>query len=324
MDLLHHFKNSLFSISPASFEAYALEVFRFQVTQNPIYASYCHHLGTKVDNIDKLADIPFLPIEFFKTQAIQTGEWPIQKVFKSSGTTATGRSQHLVEDLQFYHNSSLAHAETIFGSLSKYRIVALLPSYLEQGDSSLVDMVQHFISQGHIGSGFYLDQQDELVGFLNNTETPAILIGVTYALLDLAERHPSADLSRHILIETGGMKGRKKEITPVELHEKLKRAFNYPKIFTEYGMTELMSQAYGEEGLLEFPRWARAFIRDLNDPFAVQSQGTGVLNVIDLANVHSCAFIETKDLVRLHKNGQFEVLGRVDNTDIRGCNLLIQ
>jgi hypothetical protein len=324
MDLLNHFKNSLFSISTESFEAFALEVFRFQVSQNPIYASYCHHLGTKVDNIKKLVDIPFLPIEFFKTQAIKTGEWPVVKVFKSSGTTATGRSLHLVEDLQFYHRTSLAHAQAIFGPLKNYRIIALLPSYLEQGDSSLVEMVQHFIANGQTGSGFYLDHQEGLIEFLNSDETPAILVGVTYALLDLAEQNPRVDLSRHIVIQTGGMKGRKKEITTAELLDRLMLAFNSPKIFTEYGMTELLSQAYGSEDALQFPNWARAFARDLNDPFLVQSQGTGILSVIDLANIHSCAFIETKDLVKIDGNGHFEVLGRVDNTDIRGCNLLIQ
>jgi hypothetical protein len=257
MDLLNHFKKSLQDITHESFDTYALQVFRFQAAHNPIYSSYCKHLGTKVANINKLTEIPFLPIEFFKTKDIKTGEWPVQKIFKSSGTTATGRSRHLIEDLPFYHQGSLDHAESIFGSLSGYRIIALLPSYLEQGDSSLIDMVQFFISQGHPESGFYLNQRDGLINFLNDTDIPTILIGVTYALLDLAEQHPISDLSRHILIETGGMKGRRKEITSTDLHEKLKRAFNNPKIFTEYGMTELMSQAYGTTSALQVPRWAK-------------------------------------------------------------------
>jgi len=265
-----------------------------------------------------------LPIEFFKTQEVKAGTWVAQKIFKSSGTTDSGRSRHLIEDLAFYNTCSLLHAESFFGSLKKVPIIALLPSYIEQGDSSLVEMVRYFISHAHPSSGFFLDKADKLIENLAKSDNPSILIGVSYALLDLAERHSGVNLSRHTIVETGGMKGRRKEITSAELHEKLKIAFHHPKIFTEYGMTELLSQAYGKSNSLQFPPWAKPLVRDLNDPFLIKTEGTGILNVIDLANIHSCAFIETKDLVRLDQNGHFEVLGRVDNTDIRGCNLLIQ
>lgn len=324
MDFLTSFKKNLIHISPTNFETNALAALHFQIKENKTYASYNDHLGRKVESMTKITDIPFLPIDFFKSRQIKTGEWVEQKIFRSSGTTETGRSRHFIQDLTFYHDSSLRHAQYIFGTFAHVPILALLPSYLEQGESSLVEMVRHFMTVAHPNSGFYLDMTDSLVEQMIRSESPMLLFGVSYALLDLADRHPHADLSKHIIIETGGMKGRKKEITSAELHKRLKIAFNHPKIFTEYGMTELLSQAYGKPSALQFPPWAKALVRDLNDPFLIKTEGTGILNVIDLANIHSCAFIETKDLVRLNKSGEFEVYGRVDNTDIRGCNLLIQ
>ena len=322
MDSLKSFKKDIFKITAQTFEENALRLFKIQSERNLIYREYLEHLGIEPVNINRIPDIPFLPIEFFKSHSIKTGEWTEQCVFKSSGTTKTGRSQHFIHDRGFYHNLSLKIAETHFGPLRDMKILALLPSYLEQGDSSLVDMVNYFITKSSSGSGFHLHDYDELIKTINDSKEQIMLFGVSYALLDLSENY-EIDLSKHIVVETGGMKGRKKEITRNELHTKLKSAFNCESIHTEYGMTELLSQAYGSDGNLSFPVWCKPFVRDLNDPFDLNEEGSGALNIIDLTNTHSCAFIETKDLIHLSKNGQFEVLGRMDNSDIRGCSLLL-
>ena len=322
MESIDKFNQSIFQISDKTFDQYALGLFKIQYEHNPLYRNYIDLLGINRTQIQSISDIPFLPIEFFKNHQVKTGYWKSEKVFKSSGTTKTGRSQHHIRSTQFYRNQSLKFAEQYFGSLKGFKIFALLPSYLEQGQSSLVDMISHFIDHASTGSGFYLNNQDELISDLDKSTERVIIFGVSYALLDLADNFPS-DLSKHILVETGGMKGRKKEITREELHAKLKLSLNCDSINTEFGMTELLSQAYGMNGELKFPTWSKPLVRNPNDPFEIKSEGFGALNVIDLANAHSCAFIETKDLVHLKKNDGFEILGRMDNTDVRGCSLLL-
>ena len=322
MESIKKFNQGILEITDQTFERQAIALFNIQFQSNPIYREYTEFLGVNPSQIRKLKDIPFLPIEFFKTHQIKTGNWKTEQVFKSSGTTKTGRSQHHILSTDFYRDLCLKFAEQFFGPLGGLKILALLPSYLDQGESSLVDMVAHFVKQAAPDSGFYLNNQEELVANLRKSKERAMIFGVSYALLDLADNF-QLDLSKHLLVETGGMKGRKKEITRNELHDKLKSSFNCDVVYTEFGMTELLSQAYGVNGELRFPAWSKPLVRDLNDPFEIKEVGSGALNVIDLANTHSCAFIETKDLVNIEENGQFEVLGRMDNTDIRGCSLLL-
>ena len=322
MESLESFKKTIFKITDKSFDENALCLFKIQSEQNSVYSKYLRYLAVNPANINNISDIPFLPIEFFKSQIVKTGEWTEERIFKSSGTTKTGRSRHFIQNLNFYHKLSLRIAEKYFGSLSKLKILTLLPSYLEQGDSSLIDMMSYFIAKASPGSGFVLNRHSELIESINQSKEKIMLFGVSYALMDLSE-NLEIDMSEHLVIETGGMKGRKKEITRNELHTRLKSALNCANIYTEYGMTELLSQAYGLNGSLRFPTWCKPLVRDLNDPFDLKEEGSGALNIIDLANSHSCAFIETKDLIHLSKIGQFEVLGRMDNTDIRGCSLLL-
>jgi hypothetical protein len=323
MDSFDHFKEKILNVSEKNFEEVALELFAYQATENLIYTTYLNFLGIKPSKITQIESIPFLPIEFFKNHEIKTGTWQAEKVFKSSGTTKTGRSKHHVKNLSLYYQLSLYSASSYFGDLSEFEICGLLPSYQEQGDSSLIEMVNYFSSISLPPSGFYLKHSKELIDLLDNTENTVLLFGVSYALIDLAQQIKTKDWSRHIFIETGGMKGRKKEITREELHSFLGNAFSSQKIHTEYGMTELMSQAYGANGMLQFPNWCKVLLRDLNDPFDLTREGSGGLNVIDLANIYSCAFVETADIGKIHKNQKFEVLGRLDNSDIRGCSLLI-
>lgn len=323
MDSFNHFKDNVHQVTKSGFAELALELFRFQAENNSIYKSYIEHLKINPELVFQIKDIPFLPIQFFKSHEIKTGSWKDVKVFKSSGTTNTGRSAHLVEDLLFYHKGARLFAEKYFGSLSDFEICALLPSYHEQGNSSLIEMVNHFSSIALPESGFYHHREEELIHRLDNSTNTVLVFGVSYALVDLAKKVKKADWSRHIFVETGGMKGRKKEITRTQLHNTLSKAFDTDLIHSEYGMTELMSQAYGANGVFKFPDWCQPMIRDINDPFSVSDQGSGGLNIIDLANTHSCAFIETEDMANLIGNGSFEVLGRLDNSDIRGCSLLI-
>jgi len=322
MDFLKSLKKNIFEITAHSFEEVALQLFKIQAETNLIYKTYLKHLDIDPSTIQKTSEIPFLPIEFFKTQIIKTGNWNEECIFKSSGTTKTGRSEHYIQDVNFYHHLSQKIAHGNFGNLNEIKILALLPSYLEQGDSSLISMMNYFMGQAAEGSGFYLQNHNDLIRSIENTKFRVMLFGVSYALLDLAKNH-EIDLSSDIIVETGGMKGRKKEITPSELHSQLKLAFGSTEIHTEYGMTELLSQAYGINGNIRFPVWCRPLVRDLNDPFHLREEGSGALNIVDLANGHSCAFIETKDLVELRKNGEFSILGRMDNSDIRGCSLLL-
>lgn len=314
-------------VEPAHFEVLAMEVFQFQARENPVYKRYLNYLGVRWEKIHEIEEIPFLPIEFFKTQSIRTGIWKPEITFESSGTGYGVRSKHDLQDVRFYQSCARKAFERLYGPLSNYGILALLPSYLERQNSSLIAMVQYFIQEsGNSPSGFFLDNQNALLDqfqqVLHSGKIP-LLIGVSFALLDLAEK--GADLSGALVMETGGMKGRRKELVRLELHQFLKKGLNVPEIHSEYGMTELLSQAYAlKNGVFETPAWMKVLIRDINDPFSYTSSGrTGGVNVIDLANVHSCSFIETQDLGASQGNGTFEILGRFDNSETRGCNLLL-
>lgn len=327
MALAESYLDTLSKISQYNFESHALELFRFQAAHNNIYQAYLHHLGIKPSEVNKLGDIPFLPISFFKQHVIKTNDWIEEKVFESSGTTGVLTSKHYIKDVDFYQTHALRLFEKEFGPIKEMHILALLPSYMERENSSLISMVQHLINQSDSNnSGFYLHNYEDLIQVLSdlkNSPKKTILFGVTFALLDLAERY-TLDLRHVTLLETGGMKGRRAEITREELYAELKSKLRFGAIFSEYGMTELLSQAYGENARFKLPNTMRVLIREVNDPFGYASVGkTGGINVIDLANVHSCAFIETEDLGRIHTDGRFEVLGRFDNSELRGCNLLV-
>ncbi len=317
-------------LSQQDFERIALDIFRFQVENNPVYSEYVGYLGRDVREIDSLQKIPFLPIEFFKTHKVitrYTFDRPVEStVFRSSGTTGMQRSEHYVADLDLYEKSFTLGFEYFYGDIKDFVILALLPSYLERGDSSLVYMAKRLIEiGGKPESGFYLYNHEDLYKKLLALQSggrKTILLGVSFALLDFAEKY-SLDFPDLIVMETGGMKGRKREMVREELHGILKKAFGTEHIHSEYGMTELLSQAYGRDGKFEFVPWAKVVIRDMNDPFTYLPEGrSGGVNIIDLANVFSCSFIETKDIGKLTGSG-FEILGRFDNSDLRGCNLMV-
>ena len=320
-----NFEERIFAIQDdKEFESLALELFDFQMEFNPIYALFIQSLGRA--NPKSVNEIPCLPISFFKSHEIITQGKRAEILFKSSGTGGD-RSQHFVAESAIYSKSFLSTFEAYFGSLSGCVILALLPSYLEQGDSSLVYMVNALIKESKSAySGFCLNNQDKLeekISAARKAEKKIILFGVSYALLDLAESE--LNLQDIHVIETGGMKGRRKELTKEELHQKLIRGLNLSTIYSEYGMTELLSQAYcSNDRLFQTPKWMQIRIRDTHDPLSLVGHGkTGGINVIDLANCYSCPFIATQDLGKSSENG-FEVLGRFDQSDIRGCNLLIQ
>jgi len=314
------------NFAPEHFEALALEIFRFQARYNEVYSRYLSLLNINVKEIDDPAAIPFLPIQFFKNHSVKTGQWEERTVFTSSGTTGAVASRHLVNDVSFYLNNAVAGFGSFYGDPSAYCVLALLPSYLERSGSSLVCMAAHFIQRSKCPqSGFFLKNTNELLQVLAASRPKkTLLLGVSFALLDLAERYP-LDLKDMVIMETGGMKGRRRELTRHELHGTLKKAFNVNAIHSEYGMTELFSQAYskGEGHFLPAPTM-RVYAREITDPLTPQRLGkTGVLNVIDLANFDTCSFIATGDLGRVFPGGSFEVLGRLDNSDIRGCNLMV-
>ncbi len=336
------------SARPHDFEELALETFRFQAASNYTYKEYLGFLGVNPTKINRLEKIPFLPIQFFKHHKIVSDAAPTQIVFESSGTTGDTTSKHLVSDLPFYEYISQRIFEQFYGPLSEFHILALLPSYLERNNSSLVYMVQSFIYRTYSReSGFYLKNTAELVQQLRqlsnqNSKRKVLLIGVTFALLDLAES--GEDLSfmhnlkdRLIVMETGGMKGRRKELLREEVHKILTSAFGIEKIHSEYGMTELLSQGYSKgDGIFELPQTMKVLLREINDPFKIistvnftnRSERTlirGGINVVDLANIDSCCFIETQDLGAYNtENQSFSIIGRFDNSDIRGCNLMYQ
>lgn len=322
--------NKIFSVRKNGFEELALEIFRFQFGANKVYNAYVNALKIETTSVDKIEKIPFLPISFFKTNMIMTGDFDPEVVFKSSGTTLTINSHHHVKDISIYKESFIRGFEKIYGDLKEWCIIGLLPSYLEKGDSSLVYMVDSFIKLSRNSkSGFYLydfEKLNETLLSLERSNQKTLLIGVTYALLDLAEKFPML-LDHTIVMETGGMKGRREELTRMEVHERLKKAFGKTEIHSEYGMTELLSQAYAKkEGKFKCPPWMKILIRDDEDPLSVHSSESGVvsgaINIIDLANVYSCSFIATDDVGKLYPDNSFEVLGRMDGSDLRGCSLL--
>lgn len=323
-------QEKVFSISnDETFRSIALEVYHFQYHNNPVYRDYCNALGKTPHFVKRLETIPFLPVAFFKSHDIVTTNFDPELVFKSSGTTGMATSQHLVKEAALYEKSFSTCFRHFYGPVKDYCILGLLPSYLERGQSSLVYMVQRLIEKsGHGQSGFYLYDFEQLHATLKELEAAGqktILIGVTYALLDFAAQHPIA-LKNTIVVETGGMKGRKKELTRIELYEELKTAFGLSEIHSEYGMTELLSQGYAVNGLFCTPPWMRILLRDETDPLTIIEQNatcTGAINVIDLANIYSCSFVATEDVGKMHSNGSFEVLGRMDNSDIRGCSLMV-
>ncbi len=328
MPFTEQFISSLTSLNATNFEDIALRLFHFQAINSPIYNSYLKHRHLDHTKIVSLSDIPFLPICFFKSHSVITGKWEPQMEFLSTGTTSESTSKHYIKSLPFYQEYAQQTFEQFFGSLNDYHILALLPSYLERKGSSLIAMIEHFIRQSQSeNSGFYLFNQAELIkkiDVLRSSKKKVILWGVSFALLDLAEKF-EIDLSHCIIIETGGMKGRRKEWIREELHSFLCKRFNVKNIGSEYGMTELLSQAYSMgNGLYKSPNCMKICMRDINDPYqSLSFDKVGAINVIDLANIHSCAFIETQDLGKIDQNGYFELLGRIDNSDLRGCNLLV-
>ena len=314
--------------SQKQFEKIALKVFRFQHENNKVYREFCNLLNTDVQKVKSLEKIPFLPIQFFKSHSIVSNSNEIQETFTSSGTTGMITSQHLVTDVSLYEQSYRLAFSNFYGNIEDYVILALLPSYLERKGSSLIYMVKDMIElTNNENSGFYLHNYDELISRLIELDSSGqniILIGVTYALLDLIEKQ-KFQLKNTIIMETGGMKGKRKEIIREELHDILCKGFGVNSIHSEYGMTELLSQAYSMgEGIFECPNWMQILIRDTEDALTYLDFGkTGGVNVIDLANINSCSFIATQDLGKKYSNNTFEILGRFDNSDIRGCNLMV-
>ena len=324
------FKEDIFKIDDdRTFRETALEVFHFQARSVPVYCDYLAALGLDPGQVKEPEQIPFLPIEFFKSHMVIAEGMEAEVVFESSGTTAGTTARQHVADASLYRESFLRSFYAFYGSPEELCILALLPSYLERSGSSLVYMMDQMIKwSGHPDSGFYLDDLERLAGVLrkrNADKHPSLLLGVSFALLDLAEKQP-LQLGDHItMMETGGMKGRRKEIVRSELHEILTRAFGISSIHSEYGMTELLSQGYSSgNGIFHAPPWMRVLVRDANDPLSLLPDSqTGGLNIIDLANLFSCSFIATGDLGKRFGDGSFEVLGRFGHSDIRGCNLVV-
>jgi hypothetical protein len=329
LDTFKSFEKQLYQVNAHAFDDIALQLFRFQARNNDVYRSYIQNLGVSEADVKSIYQIPFLPISFFKNKHIKTGSWTAEAVFSSSGTTATITSSHHVLHRSFYLKNAERCFNYFFGDLTDYHFLALLPSYLERSNSSLVAMMEHFITRSNSAySGFYLHNVDKLLSDLKELKKDnrkVILWGVTFALLDLAERI-QPDLSHCMVFETGGMKGRRKEIIRAEVHDLLKKGLNTNVIYSEYGMTELLSQAYSAQSERFFcPPGLKIIGRDITDPLhkGLLAETAGI-NVIDLANIHSVAFIETEDLGKVYQDGSFEVLGRMDNSDVRGCNLMVE
>ncbi len=328
---LYNIKQAIFSIrGEEDFNAVSLAIFRYQAVHNGVYKRFLELIHCSVDEVRHYRDIPFLPIQFFKSLDVVVSGKPIEKVFKSSGTTSTGRSRHLVTDLGLYRSSFSKGWEYFYGDIEDYVVLALLPNYLEQGESSLVYMVDNLIRLSKDDrSGYCLDSLDTtallLTELSQQIDKKVLLIGVSYALLDLIEHNDFLLGENVVIMETGGMKGRRKELTKAELHRVLKNGFGVENIHSEYGMTELLSQAYSKgDGIFETPPWMKVLVRDVNDPLSFRNnKKSGGINVIDLANLNSCSFIATQDLGKLHEGNKFEILGRFDYSDVRGCNLLV-
>ncbi|MFK7806395.1 MAG: acyl transferase [Saprospiraceae bacterium] len=311
-----------------NFQEVALSTFRYQAYHNPLYGRFLELLAVDPDRINNLKQIPYLPISLFKTHEIKTGNWSSPIIFTSSGTTGQVTSKHHLRNKKWYRQNSLRAFEQFYGPVKDFCIFGLLPSYLERSGSSLVFMVQEFIKESkYPQSGFFLNHQDALEEHLiicQKEKIPTLLIGVSFALLDFAES-TSIDLRNCVVMETGGMKGRRKEMTRPELHKILCEAFQTKYIHSEYGMTELLSQSYSKGNGLFYPSQTKKILcREITDPFHIVSPGkTGVLNVIDLANLDTCSFIATDDLGRVYEDGSFEVLGRLDGSELRGCSLMV-
>lgn len=312
----------------------ALEIFRFQYQNNSLYQKYVDTLKIDLKSVNSIEAIPYLPISFFKTHEVKTTIFEPEIIFESSGTTGQNTSRHFVKSLSIYKKSFTKAFKLFYGNPQSWSILGLLPGYLERGNSSLVKMVAELIEKSNNAqSDFYLHNHEKLyqtIVFNEIREQPTILIGVTFSLLDFAEKY-SMKLKYTTVMETGGMKGRREEITRTEVHDLLRNKFGLQSIHSEYGMTELLSQAYSlKDGIFHNPPWMKVLIREINDPLAVHSIPTsskserGLINIIDLANLYSCSFIATDDIGKLYKNGSFEVLGRHDISDIRGCSLLTE
>ena len=312
----------------AVFEETALKIFRFQAKENPVYRSFLQYLSVKPLNIDSVEKIPFLPIQFFKTHCVVSGTKKEGVIFRSSGTTGIRQSNHFVTDLQWYENSFKRGFELFYGPVTDYTLLALLPGYLDRSGSSLVYMINALIAQtGKKKSGFYLHDFEKLKDTLQTLEEKkekTLLIGVSFALLDFLKKN-SFELKNTIIMETGGMKGKRKELVREDLHQILCMGFGVSSIHSEYGMTELLSQAYSKgNGIFYTPPWMKVLVRDPEEAMTILPESrNGGINVIDLANINSCSFIATQDLGKTHKDGSFEVLGRFDHSDIRGCNLMV-
>jgi phenylacetate-coenzyme A ligase PaaK-like adenylate-forming protein len=326
---LNNLRTAIFNIS--NYQELALQVFRYQYQHNRLYKEYVDLLGVNPQLVNRLEAIPFLPIRFFKSHTVICGDALPAQWFESSGTTGMTNSRHYVADLQLYRQSFLQGFHKFYGDPAGYCIIGLLPSYLERQHSSLVMMVDELIKRSHAQeSGFYLYEREKLKHSLQDLESrqqKTLLIGVTFALLDFAEEYP-LPLQHTILMETGGMKGRREEMTRAEVHTVLTNAFQVPAIHSEYGMTELLSQGYSDgQGIFKPADTMRILLRDDDDPMEVRAAGEtphrGIINVIDLANLDSCAFIATEDAGVLYPDGSFEVTGRVDHSDIRGCSLMV-
>ncbi|MFN2430449.1 MAG: acyl transferase [Cryomorphaceae bacterium] len=316
----------IFSVTTDSFNDLALEIFSYQYANCAPYKEFVDYLGVNPEKIKNSDSIPHIPIELYKTKVFYNAKADAEAVFLSSGTTGQLQSKHCVKDLSLYEKSFSLAFQHFYGNVDDYRILALLPSYLEREGSSLVYMMNRLIEKSNDpDSGFFLNNRDKLVSLLKRkTSKKTLLVGVSFALLDLAETY-DLKLENTIVMETGGMKGRRKEMIREELHGILKNAFGVDEIHSEYGMTELLSQAYSTgSGKFECPPWMKIRVRDTNDPGALVGEGkTGGLNITDLANIHSCSFIATSDLGRSLADGRIEIIGRFDYSDMRGCNLMV-
>ncbi|HVW60994.1 MAG TPA: hypothetical protein VHC48_13185 [Puia sp.] len=327
MALASKLEKEIFGVRPSGFTGLAIEIFRFQYAHNTLYRAWVDTLGVQPSGVVALEKIPFLPVSFFKTGDVRTTDFVPQAIFESSGTSGTGGSRHEVKDLDLYRKSFIMGFKEFYGPVEDYCIIGLLPAYLERSNSSLVVMVHELIAiSGHPDSGFYLYEHEKLYQVLQRLEAAGkkvLLIGVTFALLDFAEKY-SMKLKHTIAMETGGMKGRRKEITRPQLHGFLQGRLGVDTIHAEYGMTELLSQAYSSGGGRFYcPPWMKVLVRKEDDPLDVTDRGEGLLNIIDLANIYSCSFIAVDDIGYIHDDEGFDVSGRMDHSDVRGCSLMV-
>ena len=325
---MHNFEKIFDIKNHSEFKKQCLDIYNFQYENNMVYQSYCNMICKDPSDVNEINKIPFLPISFFKTKKILSTD-NFEKVFYSSGTTTNSRSKHFISSLKLYQKSFINNFKLNYSDITQYTILALLPNYYDNKDSSLIYMIEKLIKLSKSKeSGFFLDDyinlSKKLIELDTKKERKTILIGVPYALLDMIDFN-QLQLNNTIIMETGGMKGRRKEMVRTELHEKLKRGFGVSEIHSEYGMTELLSQAYSKgDGIFKTPSWMKVIIRDINDAQNLDfNKKSGAINIIDLANYNSCSFIATDDMGKHVNDDEFELIGRVDNSDIRGCNLLV-